>query len=122
MIEKAMSPAYDIVCQLYYYLPPKNGADQTDTSALSLSSFDLPKEFFQMLTACGPYLHRDTQLLQKVTSIFLALPSLHCCCRIYMMVLFSVLMSYITDLWHSNSYRSTTVGAFALHLFITSHD
>jgi len=75
MIEKTMSSAYDIVCQLYYYLPPKNDADQTGTSALSPSSFDLPKEFFQMLTACGPYLHRDTQLLQKVSSIFL--PLLH---------------------------------------------
>lgn len=72
MIEKAMSSAYDVVCQLYYYLPPKNGADQTDTSALSLSSFDLPKEFFQMLTACGPYLHRDTQLLQKVCRVLKA--------------------------------------------------
>ena len=56
-----------IVCHLYYYLPPRNDADKTGTSAVSVSSFDLPKEFFQMLTACGPYLHRDTQLLQKVT-------------------------------------------------------
>ncbi|PUZ53307.1 hypothetical protein GQ55_5G042600 [Panicum hallii var. hallii] len=72
MIEKTMSSAYDIVCQLYYYLPPKNDADQTGTSALSLSSFDLPKEFFQMLTACGPYLHRDTQLLQKVCRVLKA--------------------------------------------------
>ncbi|KAJ1286808.1 hypothetical protein BS78_03G380500 [Paspalum vaginatum] len=70
MIEKAMSSAYGIVCQLYYYLPPKNDADQTGTSALS--SFDLPKEFFQMLTACGPYLHRDTQLLQKVCRVLKA--------------------------------------------------
>lgn len=96
MIEKTMSSAYDIVCQLYYYLPPK-GADQTGTSALSLSSLELPKEFFQMLTACGPYLHRDTQLLQKVTSIFL--PLLHCCAiYIELMVLFSLPMPYIIDL------------------------
>lgn len=69
MIEKAMSSAYDIVCQLHYYLPPKNSADQTGTSVLSLSSFDLPREFFQMLSTCGPYLHRDTQLLQKVCRV-----------------------------------------------------
>ncbi|CAO2181939.1 unnamed protein product [Urochloa humidicola] len=72
MIEKAMSSAYDIVCQLYYYLPPKDDADQIDSSALSLSLFDLPKEFFQMLTVCGPYLHRNTQLLQKVCRVLKA--------------------------------------------------
>jgi len=72
MIEKTMSSAYHIGCHLYYYLPPRNDADQTGTSALSLSSFDLPKEFFQMLTACGPYLHRDTQLLQKVCRVLKA--------------------------------------------------
>ena len=67
MIEKTMSSAYHIVSHLYYYLPPRNDADKTGTSAVSVNSFDLPKEFFQMLAACGPYLHRDTQLLQKVT-------------------------------------------------------
>nr|CAB3479237.1 unnamed protein product [Digitaria exilis] len=71
MIEKTMCSAYDIVCQLYYYLPPKD-ADQTGTSAPPLSSLELPKEFFQMLTTCGPYLHRDTQLLQKVCRVLKA--------------------------------------------------
>ncbi|GJM92078.1 hypothetical protein PR202_ga08506 [Eleusine coracana subsp. coracana] len=42
------------------------------TSFLSLSSFDVPKEFFQMLNACGPYLHRDAQLLQKVCRVLKA--------------------------------------------------
>jgi THO complex subunit 2 len=39
-----------------------------DASSVSSPSYlvDLPKEFFQMLAACGPYLHRDTQLFQKV--------------------------------------------------------
>jgi len=72
MIEKTMSSAYHIVCHLYYYLPPRNDADQTGTSAVSVSSFDLPKEFFQMLTACGPYLHRDTQLFQQVCRVLKA--------------------------------------------------
>jgi hypothetical protein len=73
MIERTMSPIYDIVCQTYCYIPCKSDTDQIGTSYLSLISFDVPKEFFQMLTACGPYLHRDTQLLQKVTSFFLLL-------------------------------------------------
>ncbi|XP_062207878.1 THO complex subunit 2-like isoform X2 [Phragmites australis] len=72
MIEKTMSSVYDIVCQMYYYFPRKNDAEQIGTSVLSLSSFDLPKEFFQMLTACGPYLHRDTQLFQKVCRVLKA--------------------------------------------------
>ncbi|CAD6214833.1 unnamed protein product [Miscanthus lutarioriparius] len=67
-----MSSAYHIVCHLYYYLPPRNDADKTGTSAVSVNSFDLPKEFFQMLAACGPYLHRDTQLLQKVCRVLKA--------------------------------------------------
>ncbi|KAL6839975.1 hypothetical protein ACP4OV_029785 [Aristida adscensionis] len=72
MIEQTMSSAYDLFCQTYSYAPRKTDADQIGTSVLSLSSFDLPKEFFQMLTACGPYLHRDTQLLQKVCKVLKA--------------------------------------------------
>ncbi|KAK3166323.1 hypothetical protein QOZ80_1AG0044350 [Eleusine coracana subsp. coracana] len=72
MIEKTMSSIYDIVCQTYCYIPRKTDADQIGTSFLSLSSFDVPKEFFQMLNACGPYLHRDAQLLQKVCRVLKA--------------------------------------------------
>jgi THO complex subunit 2 len=78
MIEKTMSIIYDIVCQTYCYIPRKSNADHIGTSYLSLSSFDVPMEFFEMLTACGPYLHRDTQLLQKVTSIFSVAVSYTC--------------------------------------------
>ncbi|TVU36042.1 hypothetical protein EJB05_17953 [Eragrostis curvula] len=69
MIEKTMSSIYDIVCQTYCYIPRKTDVDQIGMSLLSPSSFDVPKEFFQMLTACGPYLHRDAPLLQKVCRV-----------------------------------------------------
>ncbi|KAL6613932.1 hypothetical protein ACP70R_036202 [Stipagrostis hirtigluma subsp. patula] len=73
MIENTISSAYDIFCQTCCFVPRKTDADQIGTtSVLPLSSFDLPKEFFQMLTACGPYLHRDTQLLQKVCKVLKA--------------------------------------------------
>ncbi|KAG8078868.1 hypothetical protein GUJ93_ZPchr0007g6250 [Zizania palustris] len=48
---------YDIVFQTFHMM---------DTPLSSqIFSVDLPKEFFQMLAACGPYLHRDTLLFQK---------------------------------------------------------
>ena len=33
---------------------------------------DLPSELFQMLSCVGPYLYRDTLLLQKVYFIFIS--------------------------------------------------
>lgn len=36
------------------------------------ATVDLPKEFFQMLVVAGPYLHRDTVLLQKVCRVLKA--------------------------------------------------
>lgn len=44
--------------------------DAMDTTDLTVhnSFIDLPKELFQMLATVGPYLYRDTVLLQKVHS------------------------------------------------------
>lgn len=39
--------------------------DVDNTSGYN-SFIDLPKELFQMLSCTGPYLYRDTVLLQKV--------------------------------------------------------
>jgi THO complex subunit 2 len=42
--------------------------DVTSSSG-HVSLIDLPKEFFQMLVTAGPYLYRDTLLLQKVRGL-----------------------------------------------------
>lgn len=40
-------------------------------SSVRGSFVDLPSELFQMLSCVGPYLYRDTLLLQKVYFIFI---------------------------------------------------
>ena len=42
--------------------------DVTSSSG-HVSLIDLPKEVFQMLVTVGPYLYRDTLLLQKVRGL-----------------------------------------------------
>ncbi|CAL1381313.1 unnamed protein product [Linum trigynum] len=72
LIEKAISSAYDIVRQSHFQLsesPTVVGVDVMDASAHKRCSVSLPKELFQMLAAVGPYLHRDTILLQKVCRV-----------------------------------------------------
>lgn len=65
-----MSSAYGIVSKSHQEAPSKSGNSddvmEVDSPAPSGSSIDLPREFFQMLSIIGPYLHRDTVLLQKV--------------------------------------------------------
>jgi THO complex subunit 2 len=65
-----MSNAYGIVRKSNQETPDKYGNSdevmEVDSPATSGSSVDLPREFFQMLSIVGPYLHRDTVLLQKV--------------------------------------------------------
>lgn len=68
VIEKTMSAAYSIVYQTH--LQSRAGSDVVESTAgssIQNSSIDLPWEFFQMLAAAGPYLHRDAVLLQKVS-------------------------------------------------------
>ncbi|XP_038907239.1 THO complex subunit 2 [Benincasa hispida] len=74
LIEESISSAYSIVRQNpYQSLGASSGTsiDTFDTTNLPVggSFIDLPRELFQMLTAAGPYLYRDTILLQKVCRV-----------------------------------------------------
>ncbi|KQK15800.1 THO complex subunit 2 isoform X3 [Brachypodium distachyon] len=71
VIEKTISSAYTIYCQAHHKIPGNIDTHMVEASSVSSPSYlvDLPKEFFQMLAACGPYLHRDTQLFQKVCRV-----------------------------------------------------
>ncbi|EEF34845.1 tho2 protein, putative [Ricinus communis] len=74
LIEKSISAAYDIIHQTHVQNLESSsgvGCSSMDTSiALAHRSvIDLPKELFQMLTTVGPYLYRDTILLQKVCRV-----------------------------------------------------
>ncbi|KAL8265927.1 hypothetical protein R6Q59_003271 [Mikania micrantha] len=70
LIEKTISPAYELVRQPQ--LQPIDGSSdllETESNFTKKSFIDLPKELFEMLTSVGPYLHRDTLLLQKVCRV-----------------------------------------------------
>ncbi|KAK2635529.1 hypothetical protein Ddye_030321 [Dipteronia dyeriana] len=74
LIDNSISSAYDIVRQTHLQsIGSFSGAniDAMDTtdSTISRSFVDLPKELFQMLATVGPYLYRDTVLLQKVCRV-----------------------------------------------------
>ncbi|CAL0313802.1 unnamed protein product [Lupinus luteus] len=74
LIEKSISSAYDIICQTHRQnsgSPTGGGTDamDEDNSSGDGSFIDLPKELFQMLACAGPYLYRDTMLLQKVCRV-----------------------------------------------------
>ncbi|KAK7370058.1 hypothetical protein VNO80_12112 [Phaseolus coccineus] len=73
LIEKSISSAYDVVRQSHLQNPGSSsgGADvmDVDNSSGCNSFIDLPKELFQMLSCTGPYLYRDTVLLQKVCRV-----------------------------------------------------
>ncbi|XP_061374596.1 THO complex subunit 2 isoform X1 [Gastrolobium bilobum] len=74
LIEKSISSAYDVIRQAHIQ---KSGSStggstdamDTDNSSGQGSFIDLPKELFQMLTCTGPYLYRDTILLQKICRV-----------------------------------------------------
>ncbi|XP_073105250.1 THO complex subunit 2 isoform X1 [Elaeis guineensis] len=73
VIEKTMSAAYAIVYQTHLQSRAgSNVVESTAGSSIQNSSIDLPREFFQMLAAAGPYLHRDAVLLQKVCRVLRA--------------------------------------------------
>ncbi|KAJ6973964.1 THO complex subunit 2-like isoform X1 [Populus alba x Populus x berolinensis] len=74
LIEKTISSAYNIIRQPHVQncgSPAVAGIDAMDVTSSSghVSLIDLPKEFFQMLVTVGPYLYRDTLLLQKVCRV-----------------------------------------------------
>ncbi|CAL9126100.1 unnamed protein product [Musa textilis] len=78
LIEKTMSTAYDVICQTSFRsigsltYPGPDAMDTTVVSSKQTVYVDLPREFFQMITAVGPYLYRDTVLLQKVCIVLRA--------------------------------------------------
>lgn len=73
LIEKSIKSAYDTVHQGHHQsfgssLGASIDVMDVETSPVHGSFIDLPKELFQMLACAGPYLYRDTLLLQKVHS------------------------------------------------------
>lgn len=69
LIERSISPGYDLICKTQLLGLPTGGStnttDVTDSSG-SRPFIDLPTQLFEMLACVGPYLYRDTSLLQKV--------------------------------------------------------
>ncbi|KAF9623440.1 hypothetical protein IFM89_003024 [Coptis chinensis] len=63
VIDKSISSAYDIVRH------SPESLEATDASPMRKTFIDLPRELFQMLSSAGPYLYRDTLLLQKVCRV-----------------------------------------------------
>ncbi|CAN1296054.1 THO complex subunit 2 [Linum perenne] len=71
LIEKSISSAYGVVREAHFQnseSPSAATVDVMDTSS-QRSPVSLPKELFQMLAVVGPYLYRDTILLQKVCRV-----------------------------------------------------
>ncbi|KAL2615081.1 hypothetical protein AAZV13_08G044700 [Glycine max] len=74
LIKKSISSAYDVIRQTHLQNPGSSTGGSTDVMDVDNSSgyssfIDLPKELFQMLACTGPYLYRDTVLLQKVCRV-----------------------------------------------------
>ncbi|KAK4484104.1 hypothetical protein RD792_011324 [Penstemon davidsonii] len=82
LIEKIIFPAYNVVCQMQISIAgvsPGSSADPVTTSLSFNKSFiSMPKELFEMLASAGPYLYRDTLLLQKTTRVLRA----YCLCAL----------------------------------------
>lgn len=71
LINNSISSAYKLVHQVqlqHAVLHSRASADfgETATPNVHRNFIDLPKELFEMLSSAGPYLYRDTLLLQKV--------------------------------------------------------
>ncbi|MCL7046579.1 hypothetical protein MKW94_030124 [Papaver nudicaule] len=75
VIEKSISSAYAAIRQTNHQNPVVSSAsgsdfsEATDGTTLQTSFIQLPKELFQMLASAGPYLYRNTVLLQKVCRV-----------------------------------------------------
>ncbi|XP_073059510.1 THO complex subunit 2 [Primulina eburnea] len=76
LIEKQVSSAYKVVCQLRVSICDASYGTGVDSEAanvyLKKSFINLPNELFEMLASAGPYLYRDTLLLQKTTRVLRA--------------------------------------------------
>ncbi|KAG0493290.1 hypothetical protein HPP92_004284 [Vanilla planifolia] len=77
-IERSISSVYDTVCQTHLQNIRSCSAtvlditESTPSLPIQTTSIELSKDLFQMLVAVGPYLHRDTILLQKVCRVIRA--------------------------------------------------
>ncbi|XP_021843215.1 THO complex subunit 2 isoform X2 [Spinacia oleracea] len=70
LIGRSISSAYDTACKLHHANNTINGPKVLGSAdSLSSSLVLLPKELFEMLACAGPYLYRDTLLLQKVCRV-----------------------------------------------------
>ncbi|XP_017222292.2 THO complex subunit 2 [Daucus carota subsp. sativus] len=73
LINNSISSAYKLVHQMQLQNAgshSRSSADIGDTTPYVHRKFiDLPKELFEMLSCAGPYLYRDTLLLQKVCRV-----------------------------------------------------
>ncbi|XP_065856982.1 THO complex subunit 2 isoform X2 [Euphorbia lathyris] len=70
LIEKSISAACAIIHQMHLQnFGSPSGSEEISTSIGHKSFVDLPKELFQMLGTVGPYLYRNTLLLQKVCRV-----------------------------------------------------
>ncbi|XP_047330287.1 THO complex subunit 2 isoform X2 [Impatiens glandulifera] len=73
LIQKSLSPAYELVRKTSgsnTSLPLGSDCDLMETNSLVQNPFiDVPKELFEMLASVGPYLYRNTLLLQKVCRV-----------------------------------------------------
>ncbi|KAK3040726.1 hypothetical protein RJ639_028016 [Escallonia herrerae] len=74
LIERSISSAYVLLRQTQLQssgTPVGASGDLLETSNSSINRpfIDLPKELFEMLSSAGPYLHRNTLLLQKVCRV-----------------------------------------------------
>ncbi|KAK4423361.1 THO complex subunit [Sesamum alatum] len=76
LIEKTIFPAYKLVCQTQISTggvsSGSNADSESGSSSVHRSFINLPKELFEMLASAGPYLYRDTLLLQKATRVLRA--------------------------------------------------
>ncbi|CAJ2675999.1 unnamed protein product [Trifolium pratense] len=74
LIEKSISSPYYVIRQAHLQNPGLSAGGSTDAMNVDHPSghgsfIDLPKELFQMLACTGPFLYRDTMLLQKVCRV-----------------------------------------------------
>ncbi|KAL2518582.1 THO complex subunit 2 [Abeliophyllum distichum] len=77
LIEKSISSACEILRPMQFSnigVLPGSSTDlmETANSSCSRSFINLPKELFEMLASAGPYLYRDTLLLQKTSKVLRA--------------------------------------------------
>ncbi|XP_052205277.1 THO complex subunit 2 isoform X2 [Diospyros lotus] len=73
LIEESISLSYELARRIHLQslgLHSAAGGEPMETNSSARGSFiDLPKELFEMLSCAGPYLYRDTLLLQKVCRV-----------------------------------------------------